>query len=123
MEEQEKKEVKINKLRFVGSNNGFSIRKNGLVDLKIECDATQLAKVLMILQYANEEFSVGAKTPDGNVVLGKFMFKSLSIDRDGETKITLQADKNSVNLSSVEMVYQLEELVTFVLCQRIANAA
>lgn len=123
MEEQEKKEVKINKLRFVGSNNGFSIRKNGLVDLKIECDATQLAKVLMILQYANEEFSVGAKTPDGNVILGKFMFKSLSIDRDGETKLTLQADKNSVNLSSVEMVYQLEELVTFVLCQRIANAA
>jgi len=77
----------------------------------------------MILQYANEEFSVGAKTPDGNVVLGKFMFKALNIDRDGETKLTLQADKNSVHLSSVEMVYQLEELVTFVLCQRIANAA
>lgn len=123
MEEQEKKEVKMNKLHFLGSNNGFSIKKNGLVDLKIECDATQLAKVLMILQYANEEFSVGAKTPDGNVVLGKFMFKALNIDRDGETKITLQADKNSVNLSSVEMVYQLEELVTFVLCQRVANAA
>lgn len=123
MEEQEKKEVKMNKLRFVGSNNGFSIKKNGLVDLKIECDATQLAKVLIILQYANEEFSVGAKIPDGNVVLGKFMFKALNIDRDGETKLTLQADKNSVNLSSVEMVYQLEELVTFVLCQRIANAA
>lgn len=123
MEEQEKKEVKLNKLKFVGANNGFTIRKNGLVDLKIECDATQLAKVLMILQYANEEFSVGAKTPDGNVVLGKFMFKSLNIDHDGETKLTLQADKNSVNLSSVEMVYQLEELVTFVLCQRIANAA
>jgi len=123
MEEQEKKEVKMNKFRFVGSNNGFSIKKNGLVDLKIECDATQLAKVLIILQYANEEFSVGAKTPDGNVVLGKFMFKALNIDRDGETKLTLQADKNSVNLSSVEMVYQLEELVTFVLCQRIVNAA
>lgn len=121
MEQAEKKEVKAekNKLKFVGANNGFSIKKNGLVDLKIECDATQLAKVLMILQYANEEFSVGAKTPDGNVVLGKFMFKSLSIDRDGETKLTLQADKNCVILSAVEMVYQLEELVTFVLCQRI----
>lgn len=123
MEEQEKKEVKLNKLKFVGANNGFTIRKNGLVDLKIECDATQLAKVLMILQYANEEFSVGAKTPDGNVILGKFMFKTLNIDRDGETKLALQADKNSVNLSAVEMVYQLEELVTFVLCQRVANAA
>ena len=120
MEEQEKK---VNKLKFVGANNGFTIRKNGLVDLKIECDNTQLAKVLLILQYANEEFSVGAKTPDGNVVLGKFMFKSLTIDHDGETKLTLQADKSSVMLASVEMVYQLEELVTFVLCQRSSDAA
>ena len=118
MEEQEKKEVKTNKLRFVGANNGFTIRKNGLVDFKIECDQTQLAKVLMILQYANDEFSLGAKTPDGNVILGKFMFKNLNIDRDGESKLTLQADKDSVNLSSVDMVYHLEELVTFVLCQR-----
>ena len=109
-------------LKFVGINSGFSIRKNGLVDLKVDCDATQLAKVLMILQYANDEFSVGAKTPDGNVVLGKFMFKALNIDRDGETKLTLQADKDSVRLSSIEAVYQIEELVTFVLCQRISVA-
>ena len=109
-------------LKFVGTNSGFSIRKNGLVDLKVDCDATQLGRVLMILQYANDEFLVGAKTPDGNVTLGKFMFKALSIDRDGETKLTLQADKDSVRLSAVEMVYKLEELVTFVLCQRI-NAA
>ena len=121
MEQEEKKEVKTNKLKFVGANNGFSIRKNGLVDLKIECDATQLARVLMILQYANDEFSVGAKTPDGNVVLGKFMFKALNIDRDGETKLTLSADKESVMLAAVEMVYQIEELVTFVLCQRNAD--
>jgi len=120
---EEAKEVKMNKLKFIGANNGFSIKKNGLVDLKIECDTTQLARVLMILQYASEELSVGAKTPDGNVVLGKFMFKSLNIDRDGESKLTLQADKDSVNLSSIDMVYHLEELVTFVLCQRVASAA
>lgn len=114
MEEQKKK---VNKIKFVGANNGFSIRKNGLVDLKIECDQTQLGKVLMILQYAAGEFSVGAKVPDGNIVLGKFMFKSLVIDNDGETKLTLQADKESVVLASVETVYQMEELVTFVLCQ------
>jgi len=120
---EEKKEMKTNKLKLVGTNNGFSIKKNGLVDLKIECDSTQLARVLMILQYANEEFSVGAKTPDGNVILGKFMFKSLNIDHDGETKLTLQADKSCVKLDAVEMVYQLEELVTFVLCQRIESVA
>lgn len=114
MEEQKK----VN-LKFVGTNNGFSIKKNGLVDLKIECDGTQLARVLQILQYANDSFSVGAKTPEGNVVLGReFMFKGLSIDRDGETKLTLQADKTSIDLSSVEMVYQLEELITFCLIQR-----
>ena len=114
MEEQKK----VN-LKFVGTNNGFSIKKNGLVDLKIECDGTQLAKVLQILQYANDPFKVGAKTPEGKVVLGEeFTFKSLSIDRDGETKLTLQADKNSVMLAAVEMVYQLEELITFCLIQR-----
>lgn len=118
MEEAKKVTVK-----FVGTNNGFSIKKNGLVDLKIECDGTQLARVLQILQIANDEFSVGAKTPDGNVILGKFMFKSLSIDRDGETKLTLQAGKESVMLSEIEKVYQIEELVTFVLCQRTATAA
>lgn len=114
MEEQKKVSLK-----FVGTNSGFSIKKNGLVDLKIECDSTQLGRVLMILQYAAEPFGIGAKTPDGNIVLGKeFTFKALNIDRDGETKLTLQADKNSVNLVSVDAVYQLEELVTFVLLQR-----
>lgn len=109
---------KVNKLKFVGANNGFAIKKNGLVDLKIECDGSQLARVLMILQYANEPFAVVAKTPDGNVTLGKdFTFKSLNIDRDGETKIVLEADKNSVKMDAIKAVYQLEELVTFVFCQ------
>lgn len=116
---EEKKKVTM---KFVGTNNGFSIKKNGLVDLKIECDGTQLARVLQILSLANDEFSVGAKTPDGNVVLGKFMFKGLNIDRDGETKLTLQADKESVALSEIEKIYQIEELVTFVLCQQLAVA-
>ena len=111
--------AKMNKVKFVGSNNGFTIRKNGLVDLKIECDGSQLARVLMLLQYANDVFAVCAKTQDGNVVLGKeFNFKSLNIDRDGETKIALESDKDSVSLSSIEDVYKMTELVTFVFYQR-----
>ena len=111
---------KVNKLKFVGANNGFAIKKNGLVDLKIECDGTQLVRVLMILQYANEPFTIGSKTPDGNVVLGKdFTFKNLSIDRDGEAKIVFEADKNSVKMDAIKSVYQLEELVTFVFCQSV----
>lgn len=111
---------KVNKLKIVGANNGFAIKKNGLVDLKIECDGSQLARVLMILQYANETFTIGAKTPEGSIVLGKdFTFKNMSIDRDGETKIVFEADKDSVKMDSVRVVYQLEELVTFVFCQSI----
>lgn len=114
----EETKPKTNKLRIVGANNGFAIRKNGLVDLKIECDGSQLGMTLMILQYANEPFTIGAKTPDGNVVLGKdFTFKSLSIDRDGDSKIGFEADKDSVKMGAIKAVYQLEELVTFVFCQ------
>lgn len=111
--------AKVNKLKFVGTNNGFTIKKNGLVDLKIECDRTQLARVLMLLQYAVDTFVIGAKTQDGSITLGKqFSFKGLSIDRDGESKITFEADKDSVSLSSIEAVYKAEELVTFIFCQR-----
>lgn len=113
----EEAKSKVNKLKFVGENSGFSIKKNGLVVLKIQCDGTQLARVLMLLQYANEDFMVFAKTSDGNISMGQFGFRSLSIDRDGETKIQLEADKNSVKMAGVETVYQMEELVTFVFCQ------
>lgn len=115
----EETKQKNNKLKIVGANNGFAIRKNGLVDLKIECDGSQLGMALLILQYANEPFAIGAKTPDGSVVLGKdFTFKSLSIDKDGESKISFEADKDSVKMGAIKAVYQLEELVTFVFCQR-----
>jgi hypothetical protein len=113
----EKKESKENKIKVVGENRGFSIKKNGLVVLKIGCDGTQLTKVLPLLQYANEDFLVFAKTADGNITMGEFGFRNLSIDRDGETKIQLEADKSAVKMEGVETVYQIEELVTFVFCQ------
>ena len=43
-------------IKAKGINSGYNIKSNGLVDVKIEFDATQLVKLLGILQLAGNEF-------------------------------------------------------------------
>lgn len=108
MEQNEKISIKAK-----GINSGYNIKSNGLVDVKIEFDATQLVKLLGILQLAGNEFIAFAKLNGDKVKLGKFNFYSMNIDRDGDTKITLRSAVEDVNLTVVNALYEQQEAIIF----------
>lgn len=113
MEQPEQKEKTLaTKVR--GVNNGFSIKKNGIVEIKIQCDGSQIVNVLGILQLAGQSIKAVAKIGDEKVKIGIFSFYGLHIDRDGDAKLVLQSDSENVNMVAVEALYQEQEVVKFI---------
>ena len=96
-----------------GINNGLSIKPNGIVEVKIEFDNTQLAKVLGVLQLAGEDFDVMAKLDDEKKKLGRFGFYNMAIDRDGDAKVTFRSSIEDVVIENIENLYNEQETVLF----------
>lgn len=106
--EQKEQIVKVN-----GMNSGFAIKRNGIVEIKVECDGSELASILGILQLAGKSIRVAAKVKEEKVSLGTFFFYGLHIDRDGDARLVLQSDAENANLGAMETLYQEQELVRF----------
>lgn len=109
MEQKEEKMI----LRMKGINSGFSIKKNGIVEIRLECDGSELVNVLGLLQLAGQDILVAAKVDGEKVKVGTFGFYGLHIDRDGDSKIVLQSDQESVNIDAVSTLYGEQEVVRF----------
>lgn len=96
-----------------GINSGLSIKPNGIVEIKVEFDNSQLAKILGILQLAGKDFNVAAKLDNEKKKLGSFGFYSMNIDRDGDAKISLRSTIEDVAIENIERLYNEQETVLF----------
>ena len=107
-QEKQSKEVKIQ-----GTNSGFKIKQNGIIDISLDFDLTCIVKVVSIFQMAGGTIKLYAKLGEKAKLIGKFSFNGLQIYRDGNSRLKLQSDLDNANTDIIGTLYREEELVKF----------
>ena len=101
------------KLRVVTQYNGHSIKNNGDLDLNFKADYSEIVNVVSLVRMLNQTITVKTKVASGKPKdLGAFSLKTLSIDRDGESKIKFNSDFNAINPDTLADLLQPETLIT-----------
>jgi hypothetical protein len=108
--------AKAIKIKTIGKYNGHSFKNNGAVDLKLKFGYDELIHYYMQLPLLRSENTrVLAKVEDGEPFnLGTFMFRSYSMDHDGEGTITFGSIYDSVEADNLNaLVADKDKMVQF----------
>lgn len=101
------------KTRMVVTYDGHSVRKDGDIDVKFKADYGEVVNVLSLFQMLNQNVDIKVKVGSAKPsVLGTFIIRSISVDRDGESKLKFNSEANHVNLSSIMELAVPDTLIT-----------
>lgn len=84
------------KIKQVVSYGGHNITANGLVNLTLKADYSELVNTIQCTQLINNDITIGAKVNGKTQSLGIFRIKSIDISGDGTSKIKFAGDTNYV---------------------------
>lgn len=88
---------------FVAMNGGYSFKQNGVVDVSLRCDYSELSNCIRLLQMLNNDIKIAIKTPDDKQPskLGMFRLKSVNVSSDGESKLSFTSTVESVEYGNI----------------------
>lgn len=88
---------------FVAMNGGYSFKQNGVVDVSLRCDYSELSNCIRLLQMLNNDIKIAIKTPDDKqpLKLGMFRLKSVNVSSDGESKLNFTSTVESVEYENI----------------------
>ena len=89
-------QTKLVKIKEVVSYGGHNITANGLVNLTLKADYSELVNTIQCTQMLNNDVTIAAKVNGKIQSLGIFRIKSIDISGDGESKIKFTGDTNYV---------------------------
>lgn len=89
----ETREIKV---KQVVSYGGHRITANGLVNLTLKADYSELVNTIQCTQMLNNDVTIAAKVNGKTQSLGIFKIKQIDIDGDGESKIKFVGDTNYI---------------------------
>lgn len=94
--------VEVNVL-FLANKASFMCKQNGAVDLNIRCDYSELGNYIKLLQMLNNDINIKAKLPNESkgLKLGMFRLKQLSVQSDGEGKISFSSTNDYIESLSL----------------------
>lgn len=88
------------KVLIKGVNDGYSAKGNGLIDLRIVIDASQIVEVMNLFQMLGKQFKLFAKVENEKTFIGRFDIQNLRVDRDAETKLMLRSSQDDVKIDA-----------------------
>lgn len=88
------------KILLKGVNDGYSAKGNGLIDLRIVIDGSQIVKVMNLFQLLGKQFKLFAKVNAEKTYIGRFDIQNLRVDRDAETKLMLRSSQDDVKIDA-----------------------
>lgn len=97
----ETREVKV---KQVVSYGGHNITANGLVNLTLKADYSELVNSIQVTQLINNDVTIVAKINGKAQNLGIFRVKSIDIAGDGTSKIKFVGDTNYVETDLINSV-------------------
>ena len=96
--------AEVMKIKIKGTNDAYNVKGNGIITIKITCDNTQLSNVMRMFNLLGGTFTLGAMFEQIEK-LGRFSIWDIRVDRDGESRITLRSDSDSVKREALEKLY------------------
>jgi hypothetical protein len=89
-------------LKGVSTFEGWTVGKNKITTLKLGMRYDEVVTSVNLLQGLDVDITVSAKIPNEKPMqLGLFRVNGLSFDKDGNSKITLQALTDNVELNNI----------------------
>ena len=92
------------KVKQVVSYGGHNITANGLVNLTLKADYSELVNTIQITQLINNNVTIAAKLNGKVQNLGIFRVKTIGISGDGTSKIKFVGDTNYVETDLINSV-------------------
>jgi hypothetical protein len=88
--------------KVVASYGGHSIKANKSVDLTLKVKYDELEKVVMLLQFLNENIDITIKRQGQKAQqLGTFMLKEVKVDHDGASVVKFNSMIDHVNADDI----------------------
>lgn len=103
----------VAEVKMVALYNGHSVKSSGAVDLNLKADYSELGRYVQLLQMLNNDIKVavklnGEKKP---LKLGMFRLKQLSVQHDGEGKISLNSTTDFVEVDLLNRLVTDERFI------------
>ena len=91
------------KVAFECTYDGQSIKKNKVVTLGFRAPFSELGETMRMVFVIGKVFKVGVAVSDERIPIGECVLASYSYDRDGEQKIKLETDVDSMKCTTEDI--------------------
>lgn len=81
--------------------SNHTVKDNGIVNLCLKANYSELSKTILCAQMLNEDVSVKINIKKSIVSLGSFRIKKIFIDGDGESKLLFMSSSEAVELNNL----------------------
>ncbi len=93
------------KIKEVVKYGGHSLSANGSVNFTLKARYSELPNTIQIMQMLNNDVSIKAKIPNGNIIkLGFFRIKQIVIDGDGESTIKFNGLNDYIEMDNLNLL-------------------
>lgn len=88
------------KLIITGTFDTANVKKDGIAAVRFKFPFMEIANWVKLLTHVNAPGKMLVIPENGEKIkFGEVLFKSLSVDKDGEAKLTVEGEANSMDLS------------------------
>lgn len=90
--------------------NGHNVKPNGSINLTFKCEYSELSNSVQMLQMLNNDITVVAKIASESkpIKIGSFRLKGVTIEDDGESKITFNSITDYVEIDNINKLISNE---------------
>lgn len=95
------------KIAIIGTFDNANVKKDGIAAMRFKFPFTEIANWSKLLLFVGSAMKILAVTDNNEKIkLGKVYFKSLSIDKEGEAKLTVEGEANIMDMSKAYMMVE-----------------
>lgn len=110
------------KVRFEGTYDGQTMKKDGLVTLRFRVPSLHLPEVVKTVMMIEKRIAAQVEAGDQKHKIGIVAFGGLNIDRHGEAKLTLDTDVMSSSVPNEVIQSMIDKSVVVTLVSKVGNA-
>lgn len=107
----------MSKVTARGQYKNYVCKKNSVVEVQFEFDYNNLTSTMQMLQYLNNNVTVGVVQNNEKYKLGIFQIKKYVVDRDGETVLVLEGMIEDVDSDVINKLV-LEDPLSVILVRK-----
>lgn len=91
-------------LTLIGTFDNVNVRNDGIVNMRLKFPYSEIAKYTLLLLNIGIKLKAIIMAENEKIKLGNIIFKSLSINRDGEARFVIEGNSTEVQLEKIYLL-------------------